>query len=137
MMYYRVGLTVFIILVCYLLITGHFLLEVETPVFSLLPLGNLLTWFALIAINLLSLSLLKKPSKIRYLVYLCLSFAILWVPISALLTGNFQNNFSSETPISFETWLIFTGLSILISVVSVLTYYIINIIQIWKQKKAV
>ncbi|WP_421773682.1 hypothetical protein [Gracilimonas sp.] len=136
MMYYRVGLTVFILLVSYLLITGHWLLETDTPIFSFLPLGNLLTWLALVSIQVLILSLIKKPSKMRYLIYPSLSFAILWVPLSVLLTGNFKNNFSSETPISFETWLLLTGCSILVSVMSLLSYYFLTVVRYWKQKKA-
>ncbi len=136
MMYFRVGLTVFILLVSYLLITGHWLLVTATPIFSFLPLGNLLTWLALVSLNLLILSLIKKPSKARYFIYPSLSFAILWVPVSVLLTGNFKNNFSSETLISFETWLLLTGCSILISMMTLLSYYMLKVLRYWKQKKA-
>lgn len=126
-MFYRIVLGSIILLAIYLLVIGHPVLVTGTPMIPNYKLGNLITWMALIAISLLGLSLIESSSKFRYPIWLSLFLAILWVPGSALITGNFNNEFSPDTIITFETWMYLSGISVLLTVASLISYYLFRL----------
>ncbi len=132
-MYYRIFLGSIIMLAFYLLVTGHQVLVAGTPLIPTYQLGNLITWIALIAISLLGLSLIETSSNFRYPIWLSLFLAVMWVPGSFMITGNFSNEFTPETIIAFETWIYLSSLSVILTFTTLISYYL-N--KVWNRIRA-
>ena len=88
-----------------LLITGSPILTSSTPGFDHIPLGTFITWAGMIALPYSILFAIdwKKPTQSNFLkllyrlLQLTIILAILWVPISYLLSGNLSFSFSEKS----------------------------------------
>lgn len=123
-MYYRIILGSFITVSAYLLVTGHSILVNGMPLIPEYQAGNLITWVALIAISLLGLSFVDNASKFRYPLWVSVFMAVMWVPGSFMITGNFNNEFSTGTVITFETWMYLSSLSVILTLTTLIFYYL-------------
>ena len=99
-------LLVIVGIVATLLIMGSRILLQPTPGITDLPLGNLITWIALISLSfsiLTGFKEIRRPNSpftkwLSILIKVNLTLALFWVPISYLLSGNLGNNFSGSAP---------------------------------------
>ena len=126
-----------------LLITGSFLLATVIPGTSI-PLGTLLTWAGMISLPLTlywGIKELREPSTkgntiLSKFLRILITFGILWVPISYLLSGNFSFTFSEKE--TFQggqmamRW--FWYLSYGIGVGTILTLILYWMLSVWNKK---
>ena len=122
--FYRRFLLSFFLMTLFLLVTGNPILVNETPLFPELPLGNLITWLGMISFCLVGISFIPSSSKYRYPQYVAFLLAILWLPVSALLTGNLRNEFTPNTLLNFEQWAILSSISVVLSFSTIVIYYL-------------
>ena len=97
------ALVVFIIAIG-LLVTGSSILTIALDSEGKIPLGNLITWAGMIALPLAvywGSNSLRNPQGrwpliLSILLKIALVMALLWVPISFFLSGNFNFSFSNR-----------------------------------------
>ncbi len=84
------------------LITGADWLMRPTPGWSSLPLGNGVTWLALVCLALLVLDQAKHKHRVglQRFSFLLLGLALAWAPLGYLASGNWRFSFSGD-----DTWL--------------------------------
>ena len=92
------------IFVIYILTTGSPLLTMAMDKNDTIPLGNLITWAGMISLPLMiyfGVKELRNPTRkltkiLAGFLKIIIILALLWVPISYLLAGNFSFNFSES-----------------------------------------
>ena len=98
-----VSLIIFV-LSLYLLVTGSSVLMISLSESSNIPLGTFTTWLGMIALPFLfyfTMKRLREPESktdrvFALLLKILIILAVLWIPISYLLSGNMSNTFTEK-----------------------------------------
>lgn len=89
--------------------------ELEQVLPGGMPVGNVLTAIALVAPALAAVLLSRAGSRCRQMAKLALVGAVLWLPLSVVLAGNVQLNFSGSRG---AAWLALSLLTLVVVMVS-------------------
>lgn len=97
-----ISLLVPIAIAAFGLVTGASWLSRPTPGWPAMPLGNLCTWLAFLALALMVLDQAHRKERLllRHWARVLLVLAVAWAPLGYLASGNWQFSFSGD-----NTWL--------------------------------
>lgn len=110
---------------CYALIGGFSLLHWR--LFGELPFGTLLAAVAIASLACLIYLLKIRNNYFTVIVTVCLVMAILWLPISVYLAGNFQLIFSGDNG---HYWSVYTKATVIVNLVTLLLILAIKLFHL-------
>lgn len=98
-------------------------------ILGLLPLGNLLAWFGLLALPTAVWLAAGPGSRLWQAARLLWCLALPWLAVSALLAGNLTLVFNAGAQWQFQLWLLYSSVSVCSGVLLVICCWITEIRQ--------